>query len=67
MTAPDRLVAILAAYVAGYSRPIGADEEGPLDRLKEWSKTPPHRDGRIETWIEANLRTRTQSPAFPKE
>jgi adenylate cyclase len=29
-----RLVAILAAYVAGYSRLIGADEEGTLSRLK---------------------------------
>ena len=29
-----RLAAILAADVAGYSRLIGADEEGTLDRLK---------------------------------
>ena len=34
MTATRRLAAILAADVAGYSRPMGADEEGTLERLK---------------------------------
>jgi class 3 adenylate cyclase len=34
MTAIRRLAAILAADVAGYSRLIGADEEGTLNRLK---------------------------------
>jgi TolB-like protein/class 3 adenylate cyclase len=34
MAATRRLAAILAADVAGYSRLIGADEEGTLDRLK---------------------------------
>ena len=34
MTVTRRLVAILAADVAGYSRLIGADEEGTLARLK---------------------------------
>jgi TolB-like protein/class 3 adenylate cyclase len=34
MTAMRRLAAILAADVAGYSRLIGADEEGTLNRLK---------------------------------
>jgi hypothetical protein len=34
MTATRRLAAILAADVAGYSRLIGADEEGALNRLK---------------------------------
>ena len=34
MTASRRLAAILAADVAGYSRLMGADEEGTLDRLK---------------------------------
>jgi TolB-like protein/class 3 adenylate cyclase len=34
MTAIRRLAAILAADVAGYSRLIGADEEGTLDRLR---------------------------------
>jgi TolB-like protein/class 3 adenylate cyclase/Flp pilus assembly protein TadD len=34
MTVTRRLAAILAADVAGYSRLIGADEEGTLDRLK---------------------------------
>jgi class 3 adenylate cyclase len=33
--AKRRLAAILAADVAGYSRLMGADEEGTLDRLKE--------------------------------
>jgi adenylate cyclase len=28
-----RLAAILAADIAGYSRPMGADEEGTLERL----------------------------------
>src|SRR5438045_185969 len=34
MNATRRLAAILAADVAGYSRLIGADEEGTLNRLK---------------------------------
>ena len=34
MTATRRLAAILAADVAGYSRLIGEDEEGTLNRLK---------------------------------
>jgi adenylate cyclase len=34
MTATRRLVAILAADVAGYSRLMGADEEGTQERLK---------------------------------
>jgi class 3 adenylate cyclase/TolB-like protein len=34
MSAARRLAAILAADVAGYSRLIGADEEGTLDRLR---------------------------------
>ena len=34
MTATRRLAAILAADLAGYSRLIGADEEGTLNRLK---------------------------------
>jgi adenylate cyclase len=34
MTATRRLAAILAADVAGYSRLMGADEEGTLDRVK---------------------------------
>src|SRR5215469_7117263 len=34
MTATRRLAAILAADVAGYSRLMGADEEGTHDRLK---------------------------------
>src|SRR6516165_4380366 len=34
MSRPRRLAAILAADVAGYSRLMGADEEGTLERLK---------------------------------
>jgi adenylate cyclase len=34
MTATRRLAAILAADVAGYSRLVGLDEEGTLNRLK---------------------------------
>src|ERR1700719_3235779 len=34
MTQTRRLAAILAADVAGYSRLIGADEEGTLNRLR---------------------------------
>ena len=34
MSATRRLAAILAADVAGYSRLIGADEEGTLNRPK---------------------------------
>jgi adenylate cyclase len=34
VTAIRRLAAILAADVAGYSRLMGADEEGTLERLK---------------------------------
>ena len=34
MPATRRLAAILAADVAGYSRLMGADEEGTLERLK---------------------------------
>jgi adenylate cyclase len=34
MTATRRLAAILAADIAGYSRLIGADEEGTLNRLR---------------------------------
>jgi class 3 adenylate cyclase len=35
MSQSRRLAAILAADVAGYSRLMGADEEGTLQRLKE--------------------------------
>ena len=34
MSQNRRLAAILAADVAGYSRMMGADEEGTLERLK---------------------------------
>jgi class 3 adenylate cyclase len=34
MTATRRLAAILAADIAGYSRLMGADEQGTLARLK---------------------------------
>jgi len=35
-----RLAAILAADVAGYSRLMGADGEGTLERLKAHSRQP---------------------------
>jgi adenylate cyclase len=38
MTATRRLAAILAADVAGYSRLMGTDEEGTLERLKALSR-----------------------------
>src|SRR6266542_7129047 len=38
MAATRRLAAILAADVAGYSRLMGADEEGTLDRLKAYRR-----------------------------
>jgi len=34
MAATRRLAAVLAADMAGYSRLIGADEQGTLDRLR---------------------------------
>jgi adenylate cyclase len=34
MASTRRLAAILAADIAGYSRLMGADEEGTLERLK---------------------------------
>jgi class 3 adenylate cyclase len=38
MAATRRLAAILAADVAGYSRLMGADEEGTLERLKAYRR-----------------------------
>ena len=40
MPAVRRLAAILAADVAGYSRLMGADEEGTLNRLKAHRRDP---------------------------
>jgi class 3 adenylate cyclase len=45
MSQTRRLAAILAADVAGYSRLMGADEEGTLERLKgavprRWTMQP---------------------------
>jgi adenylate cyclase len=45
MGAPRKLAAILAADIAGYSRLMGADEEGTLARLKA------HRQGLIDPKI----------------
>ncbi len=39
MSQTRRLAAILAADVAGYSRLMGADEEGTLERLKALRRT----------------------------
>jgi adenylate cyclase len=53
MTQTRRLAAILAADVAGYSRLMGADEEGTLERLKALRrelldpKMAEHHHGRI--------------------
>jgi adenylate cyclase len=41
MTAIRRLAAILAADMAGYSRLIGADEEGTLDKRDRNQNTLP--------------------------
>ena len=41
-----RLAAILAADVAGYSRLVGEDEEGTLERLKVLRRTLPIRKSR---------------------
>jgi len=40
MSQTRRLAAILAADVAGYSRLMGADEEGTLDRLEALTCEP---------------------------
>jgi class 3 adenylate cyclase len=40
MSQTRRLAAILAADVAGYSRLMGADEEGTLERLKALRRQP---------------------------
>ena len=37
MPSVRRLAAILAADVAGYSRLMGADEEGTLERRARWN------------------------------
>ncbi|MGC2412338.1 MAG: hypothetical protein WA459_06545 [Stellaceae bacterium] len=53
--AERRLAAILAADIAGYSRLIGADEEGTLDRLRSIRvelidpKIPAHRGRLVKT------------------
>ena len=44
MTASQRLAAILAADMAGYSRLMNADEEGTHERLKAHPVTPPGAD-----------------------
>lgn len=51
-----RLAAILAADVAGYSRLIGADEEGTLARINDlrsdfWEPKIAEHRGRIVRWI----------------
>jgi class 3 adenylate cyclase len=44
MSQTRRLAAILAADVAGYSRLMGADEEGTLERLKALRHELVHRE-----------------------
>jgi hypothetical protein len=52
MSQTRRLAAILAADVAGYSRLMGADEEGTLERLKALRRAVP-----------GQCRSRTAAPA----
>jgi adenylate cyclase len=66
MAATRRLAAILAADVAGYSRLMGVDEEGTLERLKAHRralvdpKIAEHR-GRIVKRVEWPIRARPTS------
>ena len=61
MTATRRLAAILAADIAGYSRLIGADEEGTLNRLKTIRaelidpKIAEHHDRQVKTTCDGLL------------
>jgi hypothetical protein len=45
MSQTPRLAAILAADVAGYSRPMGANVEGTLEHLEAYSDVRPRRVG----------------------
>jgi adenylate cyclase len=47
MTTTSRLAAILAADVTGYSRLMGADEEGTLERLKALRRVPRWMEGLV--------------------
>jgi class 3 adenylate cyclase len=47
VTATRRLAAILAAVVAGYSRLMGADEEGTLEPLKALRRSSIRRIARL--------------------
>jgi hypothetical protein len=47
MASTRRLTAILAADVAGYSRLMGADEEGTHERLKGHFRGTPQSSGRL--------------------
>jgi hypothetical protein len=56
MSQTRRLAAILAADVAGYSRLMGADEEGTLQRASP-IETTPTAGGRIRTASPPRLRS----------
>jgi hypothetical protein len=68
MTAMRRLAAILAADVAGYSRMIGADEDGTLDRLRSIRadvtdpKIAEHRGRIVKTSLRLSPREPTVTP-----
>ena len=61
-----RLTAILAADVAGYSRLMGADEEGTLAALKVLRRevADPKRCRSPESWQELAYRRPTCDPAL---
>ena len=46
-----RLAAILAADVAGYSRLMGADEEGTLERLKASTQSQNRREALVRSGL----------------
>jgi hypothetical protein len=50
MSQTRRLAAILAADVAGYSRLMGADEEGTLERLKALRHEIRRSENRRTSW-----------------
>jgi class 3 adenylate cyclase len=51
MSQTRRLAAILAADVAGYSRLMGADEEGTLERLKASTQSQNRREALVRSGL----------------
>jgi hypothetical protein len=64
MTAIRRLAAILAADVAGYSRLMGADEEGALDA--HWSDTRRSQSSCRSPLIRANSPSLSAKEVVPR-